>query len=385
MRVKNKILIKDMITQPVQSVATDTTESIQSSFIPPSIYDKEISFVSALSDCIKLLQEFVSMDRHQAIVTSLWALSTWFIDSLDLVPYLLITSSTKRSGKSRLLEFLQQIVRFPKRSDDCTVAALFRITSMPGRPTLLIDEIDQYMATNREFNSILNSGNKRGATVTRSALKNNGGFSDHINEYDCFGFKVFAGIKADSISDTLTDRSIVIKLRRKTEKMERLKIKNYSDKFESIRQQFYSLSIKYSKSVQKSIDEGTIAFPDSFNDRQVDIYEPLWAILEIMCTGRIQEQCKRACELCLSSPDPTSDLALLEKVKNYSTTSTKDWVSTAELINFLNSSSTWKNISPKRLSCIMSRFGVTPVRQAKLENKRGYLTAQINQAYLQNK
>ena len=167
--------------------------------------------------------------------------------------------------------------------------------------------------------------------------------------------------------------------------MERLRIKNFFVEFDSIRQRFYSLSLKYGKNVQEAIDAGTISFPDSFNDRQVDIYEPLWAILEVMCEGRVLEQCKKACKLCLSSPDPTSDLALLEKVRSYSTKSNKDWVPTAELVSFLSSFPTWKNMSPKRLSCVMSRFKVKPVRKAQLENKRGYLTTQINQAYLQHR
>ena len=386
MKAKPEILIQDLATMPKQSnQPASNAGSEKSEFIPPSICEGEVSLAKTLSDCITLMQKFVSMDKPQAIVTSLWAASTWFVDSCDLVPYLLITSSVKRSGKTRLLEFLQQVVRFPKRSDDCTVASIFRTTNVSGNPTLLIDEIDQYMVTRREFNSILNSGNRRGATVTRSATKNNGGFSDDVREYDCFGFKAFAGIKADHISDTLSDRSIIIKLRRKTEIMERLRIKNFAVEFDSIRQRFYSLSLEHGKKVQEVIDAGTIVFPDSFNDRQIDIYEPLWAILEVMCEGRVLEQCKKACELCLSSPDPTSDLALLEKVRSYSTKSTKDWVPTAELVSFLSSFPTWKNISPKRLSCVMSRFQVKPVRKPQLKNKRGYLTAQINQAYLQHR
>lgn len=386
MTPQTSLLIKDIATKPEQPSQSITAAGYEKcAFIPPSICEGKVSLAKTLSDCKTLMQKFVSMDKHQAIVASLWAASTWFVDSCDLVPYLLITSPEKRSGKTRLLEFLQQVVRFRKRSDDCTVASIFRITSMSGHPTLLMDEIDQYMVTRREFNSILNSGNRRGATVTRSATRNNGGFSDDIREYDCFGFKAFAGIKADHISDTLNDRSIIIKLRRKTEHMERLRIKNFSVEFDSIRRRFYSLSLEHGKSVQATIDAGAIVFPDSFNDRQVDIYEPLWAIIEVMCEGRVIEQCKKACELCLSSPDPTSDLALLEKVRSYSTKSSKDWVSTAELVSFLSSFSAWKNMSPKRLSCVMSRFKVKPVRQAQLENKRGYLTAQINQAYLQHR
>ena len=382
-----QILIKDLATnpeQPSQSTALGSG-SKTSVFIPPSICEGDVSFVNTLSDCITLMQKFVSMDKSQAIVASLWAASTWFVDYCDLVPYLLITSSIKRSGKTRLLEFLQQVVRFPKRSDDCTVASIFRITSMPGNPTVLMDEIDQYMVTRREFNAILNSGNRRGATVTRSAAKNNGGFSDDVREYECFGFKLFAGIKADYISDTLSDRSIIIKLRRKSVQMRRLKIKNFSVEFDSIRQRFYSLSLKYGKRVQEVIDAGSIAFPDSFNDRQIDVYEPLWAILEVMCEGRVLEQCKKACEFCLPRTNSTSDFALLAKIYSFVKQSNKDFVLTTELIDFLNSFPAWKNMSPKRLSCIMAHFQVKPVRKSQLENKRGYLTAHINQAYLQHR
>ena len=379
-----KILIKDLATQPKQpsqSIAVGLG-SKKSDFIPPVICEGEVSLTNTLSDCIKLMQRFVSMDKSQAIVASLWAASTWFIDYCGDIPYLLITSPVKRSGKTRLLEFIQQIVRFPKRSDHCTVASLFRITDMPGTPTLIMDEIDQYMKAHPEFNAILNSGYRRGATVTRSASKENGGFSDDVREFDCYGFKAFAGIEADHISDTLTDRCIIIKLQRKIERMERLRIKNFSAEFDSIKRRFYTLSLKHGKRVQEVIDAGSIVFPDSFNDREVDIYEPLWAILEVMCEGRDLEQCKKACELCLSSPDLTSDLALLEKVRSYSSESNKDWLLSTELVSFLRSFPAWENMSPKRLSCIMCRFQVRPERKSQQGNKRGYSTEQINQAYL---
>ena len=384
MKMNNLVYIKDMAKkaeEPTKSIAVNI-KSDQCTFIPTEISEKDLNFANVLTDCVKLLQRFVVMQESQAVVTCLWAAATWFIDSVDTVPYLLITSSTKRSGKTRLLDFLQQIVRHPNRNDDCSVAAIFRITNMRDRPTLLVDEVDQYMRHRTDFNSVLNSGNRRGAIVTRSAVSKNGSFSNDITEYDCFGFKAFAGINADSISDTLSDRSIIIKLIRKTERIERLRIKNFADEFESIRQKFYSLSVKFGDPVKEELDRGTIEFPEVFNDRQIDIYEILWALLECMSDQPFQDYCKQACERCLISPEPMSDLELLMQARNFSMEMGKRWVSTEELISYLDKLSAWKGISAKRLSCVLARFGVYPVRNSRSANKRGYLTVQLNNSYL---
>jgi len=92
------------------------------------------------------------MSEAEAIVISLWVASTWFVDSLDLVPYLLITSKTKACGKTKLLEFLERLVRFPIKAGDCTSASVFRLMDQ-GSPTLLMDEVDQYLKDRDETNN----------------------------------------------------------------------------------------------------------------------------------------------------------------------------------------------------------------------------------------
>lgn len=164
-----------------------------------------------------------------------------------------------------------------------------------GSPTLLMDEVDQYLKDRDGFSSILNNGNTRSGKVFRSASNINGGFSDNVKTYNCFGFKAIAGIKSEQLYDTLTSRSIVIYLMRKPENLankKRIKFKQHEEEFKSIRQRFYTLSIRFGEEVRKLTVSGEIEFPNEFNDRQIDCYEPIWAMLECMADGNTQRICK---------------------------------------------------------------------------------------------
>lgn len=83
---KKTLLIEDLASEPLPS-AIDPE-------LPP-LQEGVVSFTDTLRDCVALLNKFVEMKPEQAIVTSLWAAATWFVDAFDFVPYLLITSKTK--------------------------------------------------------------------------------------------------------------------------------------------------------------------------------------------------------------------------------------------------------------------------------------------------
>jgi hypothetical protein len=60
---------------------------------------------------------------------------------LEATPYLHISSPEKRSGKSRLLEVVVELVRAPLEAANTSDAALFRAFALES-PTLLLDEVD---------------------------------------------------------------------------------------------------------------------------------------------------------------------------------------------------------------------------------------------------
>ena len=86
----------------------------------------------------------------------------------------------KRSGKTRLLEVLELLVREPLPTANISDAALFRVID-ERQPTLLIDEVDAIFGKKSprdELRGIINAGYRRGATTHRMGGANNTTLAD---------------------------------------------------------------------------------------------------------------------------------------------------------------------------------------------------------------
>src|SRR5262249_22069242 len=94
-----------------------------------------------LDAVVAFVRRFVVLTDHQAVAIALWIFHTWAVDAAETTPYLSITSALLRSGKTRLLEVLELLVRQPLQVANISDAALFRAVSTL-QPSLLFDEID---------------------------------------------------------------------------------------------------------------------------------------------------------------------------------------------------------------------------------------------------
>ena len=82
---------------------------------------------TVLEDVRTFIRRFVVLDDHQALAVALWVALTHVYDAFGITPYLVITSALKRSGKTRLLEVLELLVREPLST------ANIRRRPLPGR------------------------------------------------------------------------------------------------------------------------------------------------------------------------------------------------------------------------------------------------------------
>src|SRR5207244_12445216 len=100
----------------------------------------------------------------------------------------------------------------PRRTMNVSEAALFRIVASE-QPTLLFDEVDTVFgpkAREREdLRGLLNGGFRRGSPVIRMG----GESKTTVERFDPFCAKALAGI--GTLPDTISDRSIPIRLRRR--------------------------------------------------------------------------------------------------------------------------------------------------------------------------
>jgi putative DNA primase/helicase len=202
----------------------------------------------------------------------LWVAFSWLIESVRVAPIALITAPEKRCGKSVLLNTIAKLVPRPMPTSGITASALFRVIEM-HKPTLLIDEVDVVLKDNEALRGVLNSGHTRdSATLIRSVGE------DHSpRQFSTWGAKLIAGISADLLADTVTDRAIVLELRRKTkiESVERLR---HADAM-----LFYNLKRKLARWTADNaaaVSDCTVNIPDELSDRAQDNWEPLLAIAD---------------------------------------------------------------------------------------------------------
>jgi hypothetical protein len=197
------------------------------------------------------------------------------IESAETTPYLATTSALKRSGKSRLREVLEVLVREPLAVSNISDAALLRAVAKLT-PTLLLDEADAiFKARDREdLRGMLNAGYRRGATVLRMG----GASKTRLEKFPVFCPKAFFGI-GDFLPDTLVDRAIPIRLERRTreETVERFRQREAKEEGAALRD-------RLSDWLRPQVDHLRDArpnLPEELDDRAQDSWEPLFAIADL--------------------------------------------------------------------------------------------------------
>lgn len=221
-----------------------------------------------LTEISTTIRRFIICNKEAADAAALWAAMTWFIDEIQVAPLAVITAPEKRCGKTLLLRVLFELSARAITASNITPAALFR-TIDKWKPTLLIDEVDTFMRENEDLRGIINCGHARGtAFVIRTV-----GDSYEPKRFNVFGAKALAGIS--HLQDTVMDRAVVLRLRRKlpTESVERL---NHATPrlWEELRSKLARFAEDYSEQVR----EARPPLPENLHDREQDNWEPLLAI-----------------------------------------------------------------------------------------------------------
>ena len=146
---------------------------------------------------------------HAARAIALWVVLTYCEDAVNVLPLLLVTSPTKRCGKTRLVELVGALACRALPISNITAAALYRAIDR-FHPTLLLDEGDTFINDNPELRGVINAGHtRRTACVIRCV-----GDDSEPAIFSTWCPKLLAMIGTPA--DTVIDRSIVITLERKT-------------------------------------------------------------------------------------------------------------------------------------------------------------------------
>jgi uncharacterized protein DUF3631 len=233
-----------------------------------------------LDELLGLIGKYVVMTDEQRLVVALWVVHTYLAASIEQTPYLTVTSPEKQCGKSRLLETLRHLVARPWYAVMPSEAVVYR-TIHQRMPTLLLDEVDAIFAPKtadryEPLRAILNSGHRHDATVPRCV-----NFGEDVVDFRVYCPKVLAGI--GSLPDTIADRSVPIRLQRKTdaEPVARFRTRDVIAEFEPVKGAIETWAAENAEAIAAARPE----LPDQLSDRMQEGCESLIAIADALGCG----------------------------------------------------------------------------------------------------
>ena len=353
---------------------TDKKEAENTNVVYPS---KALEVYSLL---LAVIKAHIACEDYQAMVVVLWIMKTWCTGAFKVAPILVIMAMTKGAGKTQLLYLISLLSRDSLYTADITPAALYRYVDMYGS-TLCLDEADSFGID--KLRGLLNSGFNEGGCVVRCI-----GPDNEPVKFNTFGDKAIAGIGA-TLPETVEDRSIIMKMRRKRKNDVKLKV--YDIKPLEIKQLIFKVK-RWASEAVGVLSEAKPVMPNGLSDRKEDCWRPILAIAELI--GEDVAQQSREAAILISGKDndqPSIYEELLKGIKNIFEQRERVHISTQNLIAELceDVEAPWRYydkgrpITPRQLAHILKQFGVFS-RQIRIDNTKtlkGYLKVDLLQCF----
>jgi putative DNA primase/helicase len=337
-----------------------------------------------LDDITSTIQRFIVLDKHQAQTAALWVGACWFVDVISFAPFALINAPERACGKTQLLTLMGNLAPRSLQASGISPAALYR-TVEKYQPTLFIDEIETVLKDNEPLRGIFNAGYSRDSSVIVRCV----GDDLEPKPFNIWGMKAIAGINAIKLADTVTSRSIVLNLRRKTanEKVERIRRAEVG-LFDSLASKLARFSDDYSDQVRQSRPN----LPDALGDREQDNWEPLLQVASVAGGHWLDTALSAALKLSDATQTPISSAnELLADIQEVFEDKGVNRITTTELINTLceDTEKSWatynrgKQLSPRQLSNKLKDYGITSktIRISGYETAKGYEREQFDDAF----
>jgi hypothetical protein len=160
-----------------------------------------------VADLERYLSSYVTFqDDGYRFTAALWTLGTYLWRGFSTYPYLVVTSDTKRSGKTTLAELISFASNAPRSISGVSVASVLRMMRDEGA-SLFIDEAETLSSEAQNLmRAVLNVGYRRGQSIPRVGK---GGENEY---WPAYGPKCF--ILIGDVYDTLRDRSVIVYMKR---------------------------------------------------------------------------------------------------------------------------------------------------------------------------
>ncbi|MBP7865710.1 MAG: DUF3631 domain-containing protein [Acidobacteria bacterium] len=228
------------------------------------------------------LRRHVILEEPAFVACALWGPMTYAPDSFEAMALLIVTSPLLRCGKTTLLAAMSKIVNRPLPAGNVSAAAIYRVIE-DFTPTLIIDECDSFLEANEEARGILNSGFTRAAACVIRCE----GDDKKPKVFSTWAPKILAGIGRRA--QTLMDRGIIVEMKRKLRSEKVARLRGREADFQEIRR----MCRRWADDNAERLAGVDPAIPESLNDREADLWGPLFQIAAI-AGGPWPERCQKA-------------------------------------------------------------------------------------------
>jgi hypothetical protein len=220
-----------------------------------------------------------------ADAVTLWIAATHAQPAWAHAPRLVIRGPEKRCGKSRLLDIVEATCHNPLITVNASPAAVYRsITDDP--PTMLVDEADTIFGPkadgNEDLRGLLNAGHQRNRPAVRYEAASN-----RVITIPTFCMAALAGIGA--MPDTIEDRAVVVRMRRKAPGEKAAPYRHRRDRpgLQTLTEQL----AEWMRADLTTLERAEPAMP--VEDRAADTWEPLVVVADY-AGGRWPERARTA-------------------------------------------------------------------------------------------
>jgi putative DNA primase/helicase len=375
-----RVTILDKVVRQGRAKAGDKENVLPHWEVEP--WGEPVEGATLLDDIEKMFRRYIVLPAGAAKALALWTLHAWTMDAGDISPFMVLVSPAPRCGKTNVMTILYYLTPRSELASNISPSAVFRYVEAV-RPTLLMDEADSFVKGNEEMRGILDSGHTRTGAQTIRNVEVNGEYKAH--RFSTWAPKAIATIK--SLANTLEDRSIIVKLQRKSKaaKVERLR-KRDSDGFALLRRK----AARWATDNFSRLTDPDPSIPEVLNDRAADNWRPLLAIADLAGDQWPQQAREAACLLSGEGHDATSiNVELLKDIRL--AFGNDDIIRTVDLLARLTADPErpwveWHNgkpLSPKRLSALLVDFGIISVNvnPPGLAQGKGYRRADFEAAW----
>lgn len=290
-----------------------------------------------VKEVVAVLKRFVWFKREEEyLALALWVLHTWVFEAANATPYIWIYAPLPKCGKTRTLETVRLLVRNPRMFNDPTPSVLFRMLDQ-GFATMLLDEVDRIFkfrgddaGVQSSLRSILNSGYRPGDPVYRSAPHGRDWVPE---EHKVFCPKALDGLR-DALPDTLRSRCIPIPMHRRPKDVELERLIQYKveREVEPLRERLQS----WAETTLPALQGVEPELPGELDDRQQEIWEPMFAIADLDGGGLGLLARRAAMTLHYEEPEEEpAEIMLLRHIRDAFDQEQAPRLSTVQIVKFL--------------------------------------------------